>query len=328
MAAILWLGVLASAVPPQLASAQSAAADAPVLNYNPQVPIPGGSEEARALQRNQKVSENLLGQYVVTIYRFGVWLAITLAIFMMMVGGFLWVIAGGNPSRVENAKSYLTAAISGLVLALTSFVLLQTVNPDLVIFKPLRVEAPKDLADVGCCCTVIEDDNAFSCTPPRCADATSVAKRTANENILCTKIAESGRTNGFYSGQSCDQPSQLNRLANPDPYGRGVTTLYDYGSCSGNSQAQVRDIRGSQGYCCFSETVGSKLVLGGDYCVSFPVTLRTPQACCGRFASVGRRSEFYYRSCERLDAGTSPPVCNGNYRSLNIGDYYGACENS
>lgn len=106
--------------------------------YTPQVPLPGDSEEARALQSAKPVSENLLGQYIVTIYRFGMWLAITLAIFMTMVGGFLWTIAGGNPSRVENAKSYITAALTGLIVALTSYLILQTVNPDLVIIRSLK----------------------------------------------------------------------------------------------------------------------------------------------------------------------------------------------
>lgn len=116
------------------------------LYYSPQVPIPGTSEQAKAIASRQPVTANLLGQYVVAIYRFGIWLSIFLTIFMMMVGGFLWTIAGGNPSRVENAKSYITSALTGLVVALTSFVLLQTVNPRLVelsIPQPTKIIGEK-----------------------------------------------------------------------------------------------------------------------------------------------------------------------------------------
>ncbi len=128
-----------------LAQAPPPAGEQPILNLNAQVTIPGSyPKEQQIFQAGQptKVTPDLLGKYVVAIYRFGILLSIFLTIFMMMVGGFLWVVAGGSPQRVENAKSYITSALTGLVLALTSFLLLQTVNPSLVVFPPITAQRP------------------------------------------------------------------------------------------------------------------------------------------------------------------------------------------
>ena len=81
-----------------------------------------------------------IGDYIGAIYKYGVGLAAVLATIMMMVGGFLWLTSAGSPDRVGKAKEFITSALTGLILALFSFLILYTVNPELTTLKPLKVQ--------------------------------------------------------------------------------------------------------------------------------------------------------------------------------------------
>ncbi|MBU1165295.1 pilin [Patescibacteria group bacterium] len=72
-----------------------------------------------------------LPNYIASLYKFLISFAAVLAVVMIMVGGVQWMMAGGSPERVSNAKTYITSALIGLILALSSFLLLQTINPRL-----------------------------------------------------------------------------------------------------------------------------------------------------------------------------------------------------
>jgi len=55
-----------------------------------------------------------------------------LAAFIMLVyGGFQWLISLGNPSRVADARDIITKALLGLLLVLSSFIVVQFINPEL-----------------------------------------------------------------------------------------------------------------------------------------------------------------------------------------------------
>src|SRR3989344_6486869 len=80
-----------------------------------------------------------IGQYIGAIYQYGISAAVILAIVSVMIGGFLWLVSAGSPDKVGRAKECITAAIFGLVIALFSFLILQTVNPRLVASEPISV---------------------------------------------------------------------------------------------------------------------------------------------------------------------------------------------
>jgi hypothetical protein len=90
-----------------------------------QVGIPG-------FNSTQPVDENLFGNYLRAFYQFFVGAVSVLATVMIVYGGLRWVTAAGNSAKIGVAKETIQAAIIGLVLALTSFVLLRTINPKLV----------------------------------------------------------------------------------------------------------------------------------------------------------------------------------------------------
>jgi hypothetical protein len=74
-----------------------------------------------------------------------------------MIGGVRWLTAGGNPSAVKDAQSWITGAITGLIIGLASYLILYQINPNLVIFKPLRVKMVKEVA-------IASYNNRYSCS--------------------------------------------------------------------------------------------------------------------------------------------------------------------
>ncbi|MCR4306846.1 MAG: pilin [Candidatus Yonathbacteria bacterium] len=75
------------------------------------------------------------GEYFNKIYRLMVGVAGVLAVIMIVIGGLEYIASAANPSAKASAKNRIWAAIGGLLLALSSYLILQTINPDLVNFN-------------------------------------------------------------------------------------------------------------------------------------------------------------------------------------------------
>lgn len=101
------------------------------VRYTPQVTIPGGPEGI--------VTGNTLAIYIKALYEYGVGIIGIVAAVVIMAAGVMWLLAGGNVGRVEEAKAWIQAAIIGLILALLSYTILLTVNPDLIAFEPITI---------------------------------------------------------------------------------------------------------------------------------------------------------------------------------------------
>ena len=97
-----------------------------------------------------------IANYIKGIYGFAIGIVGIVAALVIMMGGVMWITAGGNTSRIENAKSWITAALTGLVIALSSYAILYTVNPDLVNLRTRTMdldleERPEfNLSSYGC----------------------------------------------------------------------------------------------------------------------------------------------------------------------------------
>jgi len=72
------------------------------------------------------------GSYFKNLYEIGVGLAGVLAVLFIVIGGLEYIASAANPSAKESAKKRIWAAIGGLLLALASYLILQTINPALV----------------------------------------------------------------------------------------------------------------------------------------------------------------------------------------------------
>ena len=70
-------------------------------------------------------------EYVASIYNLGLWVIGISAMFMLTVGGFMYLTSAGNTSSANTAKGVIKDALIGLVLGLSAWLIVNTINPDL-----------------------------------------------------------------------------------------------------------------------------------------------------------------------------------------------------
>jgi len=99
------------------------------IKYNLQISIPNASGETTSVYN--------YGEYVGVMYKFLLGIAVTIAIVFVMIGGIRYVI-GASTGEIGKAKDMIVKAISGLVLLLFAYVILFTVNPELI-----KLQVPK-----------------------------------------------------------------------------------------------------------------------------------------------------------------------------------------
>lgn len=108
------------------------------LNFMFNVPLPGFPGG-----NNIQIDCLTLGDYLSYIYKFVIGLVGLLSVFMITVGGFIWIFAGGNSGKVKQAKDYIRGAVTGLLLAVFSYSILYIINPQLVEIKRIGLPVVK-----------------------------------------------------------------------------------------------------------------------------------------------------------------------------------------
>jgi len=119
------------------------------ISFIPQVTIPGSNFKAGA-STTMSGSLSTLGDYVKSIYNYLILIVGLVAAIALMVAGIIWLTAAGNSTRISSAKSWIGGSLTGLVLALTSYLILQTINPNLVDFRDQNIRSISATED-GCC---------------------------------------------------------------------------------------------------------------------------------------------------------------------------------
>lgn len=69
---------------------------------------------------------------IIALYNFGIWTVGIAAMFMIVIGGFMYMTSAGNTSSVGTAKGIIKDALLGLAAALCAYLILYVINPDLV----------------------------------------------------------------------------------------------------------------------------------------------------------------------------------------------------
>ena len=70
--------------------------------------------------------------YIKQIIRFGFAAIGIIALFMLSVGAYQYLMAASNLAKIDSAKETIGSAFLGLILGLTAFLILRTINPQLV----------------------------------------------------------------------------------------------------------------------------------------------------------------------------------------------------
>ncbi|KKR06536.1 MAG: hypothetical protein UT32_C0018G0038 [Parcubacteria group bacterium GW2011_GWC2_39_14] len=203
-----------------------------------------------------------LAKYIGNMYRYGVVIGSILAVLMIMIGGVMYLIGGLNPNMIKHGKELITGAVTGLVLLLGSYVLLNTINPNLVNLQPIKVEVVKEaiITDVKFCNElpadkyIVEGDSACGKKMTYKARDTSVSDRgecfgwvcpgtktcvpaspTDSENFACRNVLIWGSIsdpNDRYLDKIWLYPiqgSKLGAMAFYNPVdGKGQQTYYIY----------------------------------------------------------------------------------------------------
>lgn len=124
------------------------------LNFNPQIKLPtNGMNQATitvGTYSNGVMTSNLLAKYIKAFYDYGIAIGGILATIVLMGAGVLWLTSGGNDSKISQAKELIVGSIAGLAILFGSWVLLNTVNPDLLVLKEIKTKY-LEMVVFGCC---------------------------------------------------------------------------------------------------------------------------------------------------------------------------------
>lgn len=134
---------------------------------NLQVEIPGLKElsakypvSCEEINGQEKCKIPWIGVYISSLYKYLIGIVGILAAVVLMIGGVIWLTAGGNQTRIGEAKAWIGASLTGLIIALTSFMILYQVNPDLVNFKPIKITVVEDNSIVSGSCEILDNETA------------------------------------------------------------------------------------------------------------------------------------------------------------------------
>jgi hypothetical protein len=94
---------------------ESRAADASEIKFAPQVSIPGSNFTT------DKAAAPSIAKYIKAVYNYAIGIVGILAAVVLMFGGVRWLLAGGSPDKIGDAKAWIGASLTGLILALTSY---------------------------------------------------------------------------------------------------------------------------------------------------------------------------------------------------------------
>ncbi len=80
-----------------------------------------------------------LSDYIRIVYNYGIYAGSVIAVIMISINAFKWVSAGGNKSTIGKAKDGMITSMVGLFVLFGSYLILSTINGELVALKALDV---------------------------------------------------------------------------------------------------------------------------------------------------------------------------------------------
>ncbi len=222
-------------------------------------------------------------------YSFALLMAGILAFGAIVYGGIKYAVSRGNPSAESEGKSWITNALIGLLLLAGAYVVLYTVNPQIV---SLQIPGLPGLSAVsstgggiggggggggggGTCSTISDPSNSCSISSVQSACSAWVPNLASQ---VCNKESGGGTNPGIQSGtDKCEDGTsfsvglwQINVISTPgvpsacsftedtSPSTKGV-------GCNGSYSSKQ-----AQGYCLQCKTGG-----GGLYCSEWSCSFNT-----------------------------------------------------
>lgn len=85
-----------------------------------------------------------LSKCINKLYKLAIAISAVVAVFFLVVAGYLYMASDGSQESVTKAKEILISTLTGLVILMISFLLLKQINPDLVKFASIQSTAVTD----------------------------------------------------------------------------------------------------------------------------------------------------------------------------------------
>ncbi|NCO04707.1 MAG: hypothetical protein GW939_01005 [Candidatus Magasanikbacteria bacterium] len=124
-----------NAVDPIMVRAPEPVIQIPGLELSPSTIV---EPDPNAALADTYIESPFLSEYLAAVYRFGVAAAVLLCMLVIIVSGLQWTASGGNSATISSAKKRITGAITGMLLAVGSYSVLYTINPNLLAFPTLK----------------------------------------------------------------------------------------------------------------------------------------------------------------------------------------------
>ncbi|TSC56450.1 MAG: Uncharacterized protein G01um101418_343 [Parcubacteria group bacterium Gr01-1014_18] len=108
------------------------------------VPLPFIGPFSAPDEKGEVLQFAWIAEYIIGLYKIIIAISGFLAIIIILVAGFLWVSSMGNHSQIAQAHSMIQGALAGIVVIMSSYLLLSLINPALL--KPGTLTISKALA--------------------------------------------------------------------------------------------------------------------------------------------------------------------------------------
>jgi hypothetical protein len=107
--------------------------------------LPGAIPPQKFTNNTSIPPEKILSLYIKYIFVLVIWIGGLIAFGFLIYGGVLYLISSGNPNAVNSAREQMIAAFFGLLVLLSSYLILYTINPQIISNKPLTLKPPQGI---------------------------------------------------------------------------------------------------------------------------------------------------------------------------------------
>ena len=230
--------------------------------------------------------------YITNLYKFGLWTIGLAALLMISIGGFMYITSAGNNALMGKAKGIITDAIIGVLLAMVTYLLLYTINPDLVKFTPLTaLPMPSSTGTTAANSAAAIQQQLAACNTwcaQNAADSSTTAGQQYNTN--CTNGCAQDAANATAAQQAASAGSagpgngtctDVSDPSNP------CTTSNMSNTCFGSNAQQAAAI-------CNAESSGGATAAGDKTTTGQPVSIGLFQInlTCHQVAGLNCPSAF------------------------------------
>lgn len=81
-----------------------------------------------------------IAQYIQGVYKYGLGVGGILAAIVLMAGGLLWLVSAGDASKISQAKDLILGSVTGIIILMGTYLILDQINPDLNNLKSISLK--------------------------------------------------------------------------------------------------------------------------------------------------------------------------------------------